>query len=61
MNNLLRFTPLANVTPRKRRARYEFIKQQKLFAFRLSGWFVMGQVPVQPLGHQGVSTSSNQP
>lgn len=45
MTNPLRFTPLANVTPRKRRTRYEFIKQQKLFAFRLSGWFVVGLKP----------------
>lgn len=45
MSNPLRFTPLANVTPRKRRARYELVRRRQMFAFRLSGWFVVGIKP----------------
>lgn len=53
MSNPLRFTPLANVTPRKRRARYELVRRRQVFAFRLSGWFVVSQVQAPPAGHSG--------
>lgn len=58
MTDQLRFTPLANVTTRKRRARHDFIRRQKLFAFRLSGWFVMGQTQTQPDSPQNALPSN---